>query len=267
MKIIKDILMLLVFLIAFIYGLLKLTTLISKTNFTPEFFSTMSSISTSIASVGGLLLLIVTFLYLIETRKIAVETTKQRKLLEEPAVSIRVLPDSKDPNFLFLALKNTGGGAAYDISVEFKPDLTYRGTSLNSLNMFRNMPVLEKGDESSFFFDSAVQYFKSDNPRETKATITYYNTPKNKKTVPIIREVIINFEERKGQLHLSRRDMNDLVNEIEELKQTLLVTTVEKRNDKYDRKSFQVSSASNNITRATINYRQRRRKKRNKVNR
>jgi hypothetical protein len=256
------ILLILFFLIGMIYELLHLTNLILSINLSPDFFTALSSISTSIASIGGLLLLIVTIFYLLETRKIAIETTKQRKLLEEPAVSLRMVPDNKDPNFLFFSLKNTGGGAAYDISVEFKPDIEYRGSSLNALNMFENMPLLDKGDESKFFFDSAVNYYKGNNPKETQARITYYRTPKvNKHSKPIIREVVINFEERKGQLHLSRRDLHDLVNEIEELKQTLLISSIEKGDENLDRKSLQKTGIPHSVGRRYINNRKRRIKK------
>jgi hypothetical protein len=232
LKTIKDLLLLLILSLILIFGVLELVQYINDINFNQEFYTVLSSVSSSIASVGGLLLLVVTFLYLLVTRKMAVETTKQRKLLEEPAVSLKIIPDNKDPNFLFFVLKNTGGGAAYDISIVFNPDLNYRASSLNKLKMFNNMPLLDKGEEIKFFFDSAIQFFKSDAPTETTVTITYFNTPKiNKGSKPIKREIIIDFEERKGLLYLNRRDVHDLVNEVEELKHALLISTIEKKGE------------------------------------
>lgn len=177
MKQIREMLLFLLLGVVFIFGILILTDYIGKLKKDASFYSNLSSISTSIASIGGLLLLIVTFLYLLETRKMAVEARRQRELLEEPAVSIKVLPERKDPNFLYIVIKNTGGGPAYDISIEFNPNLDYRGSTLNELNMFKNMPLLDKGEEVSFFFDSAVNFFKSDKPMQIKAKVIYFLTP------------------------------------------------------------------------------------------
>lgn len=233
MKIFRDILILVIFGLVAIFGIIYLTEYIKGVNLNQQFFSALGSVSTSIASIGGVLLLLVTFLYLIETRKMAIETRRQRELLEEPAISVKIVPEFKDPNFLFLVIKNTGGGPAYDISVEFTPDLDYKGSTLNELNMFKNMPLLDKGEEVSFFFDSAVEFFKSQKPMQVKAKITYYKTPAEKKaSKQFSREIKLNFEERKGQLHLIRRDTHDLVNEIEELKHALLIATLENRGDK-----------------------------------
>jgi hypothetical protein len=232
MKTARDILILIVLGILIVYGIISLTDYIKKLNFDQQFFVVLGSVSTSIASIGGLLLLLVTFLYLIETRKMAIESRRQRELLEEPAVSVKIVPELKDPNFLFLVIKNTGGGPAYDISVEFIPDLEYKGSTLNELNMFKNMPLLDKGEEVSFFYDSAVDFFKSQKPMQIKANITYYKTPaENNGSKQFSREIKINFEERKGQLHLIRRDIHDLVNEMEELKHALLISTIENRGE------------------------------------
>lgn len=233
MKVARDSLLLIVIGLLIIYGVIFLTDYIKSVNLDQQFFTVLGSVSTSIASIGGVLLLFVTFMYLIETRKMTIESRRQRELLEEPAVSIKVVPEYKDPNFLFLVIKNTGGGPAYDISVEFQPDLDYRGSTLNELNMFKNMPLLDKGEEVSFFFDSAVDFFKSQKPMQVTAKITYFMTPANKKgSKQFSREIKINFEERKGQLHLIRRDIHDLVNEVEELKHALLISSIENRGDK-----------------------------------
>ncbi|WP_322904791.1 hypothetical protein [Paenibacillus campi] len=230
MKIIKDILLLSILALVLVFIFVILTNYVQTMNLNQNFFTALVSISTSVASIGGILLLLVTFLYLIETRKMAVESKRQRELMEEPAVSVKVVPEYKDPNFLFIVIKNTGGGAAYDISVEFFPDLDYKGSTLNELNMFRNMPLLDKGEEISFFYDSAVDFFGSQSPMQVTAKITYYKAPsENKNSKPFSRNIKINFEERKGQLYLMRRDVHDLVNEIEELKHALLIMAVEKK--------------------------------------
>ncbi|WP_219834787.1 hypothetical protein [Paenibacillus sp. R14(2021)] len=192
-----------------------------------NFYSKLSAVSTAVAAVGGLVLLIITYLTLREARK-------QRESIEEPAVTIRLLPDRKNSNFLYFVLKNTGGGPAYDINVMFTPDLPYGEGTLNTLGMFKRMPILEKGEEVLFFFDTAPDYFNSAKPKLVEATITYFRfLRESRSNKQIKRKFEINFEERKGQRQIINKDMTDLVKEIEELKHALLISTFERgeRND------------------------------------
>ncbi len=155
-----------------------------------------------------------------------IEMERQRNLQEEPAVSIKVVPDAREPHMLNMVFKNTGGGPAYDVSVAFDPDIPYDKISLNKLRMFNKMPLLDKGEIIEFFFASASYYFKSENPKFTTATIQYYKTPPSDRInniKPIIRRINIDIIERENQLKIGKRDMDDLVDEIEELKHGLLI--------------------------------------------
>lgn len=256
MKIAREIISLIFLTLLLIFIIILLTNYLNNLHLNSGFYEVLGPISTAVASVGGLLLLVVTFLYLLETRKMTIETIKQTEILGSPAVSIKIGPDNADLNMLYITLKNTGGGAAYDISVNFFPDLDYRGESLNKLNMFKNLPLLEKGEEIKFFFDSAIEYLKSNKLKETTAKVTYYKTPKiNINSQAIIRNININMEERMGQLQISKKDINDLVNEIEELKQVLLISTIEKKEEKNDRRNSRNSRLSNSSRKPYINSR------------
>lgn len=188
----------------------------------------MSSVATFVASVTGIGVLIFTFLTLQESRK-------QRESAEEPIVTIRLVPEAKNNNFFYFTLKNTGGGPAYDISIKFEPDLPYgEADTLNNLNMFKRMSLLDKNEEVNFLFDPAIDYYESNNPKSTVAKVTYYKQPKYSKRIkPVVREFEINFEERKDQMQLITRDMNDLVKEIQELKHVLTIANLrgEDKND------------------------------------
>jgi len=86
--------------------------------------------------------------------------------------------------------------------------------------------LLDKGEIIEFFFASASYYFKSENPKFTTATIQYYKTPPSDRInniKPIIRRINIDIIERENQLKIGKRDMDDLVDEIEELKHGLLI--------------------------------------------
>lgn len=211
-------------------------------------------IATIVSALGGLILTVITFFYLLATRKMVIEMRKQRELLEEPVISIKIVPDSQDGVILKLLMKNTGGSPAYDISVEFEPDLPYHTTTLNQLKMFKKLPLLDKNETIEFFFDSAIEYFQKNNPKFTVAKITYYKSPQivNKtQKEPNIRYIEIDLEERDDHLQLATRNFTDLVNEIEELKHSLIFfakeITLQKGNEN-DKRNFR----KRKITKRTI---------------
>lgn len=200
-----------------------------------SFFTNLSTVSSSLSAIGGLLVFGVTFLYFLETRKMTRSTQRQTELMEEPAVSIKVIPSEETPNILLMVMKNTGGGPAYDITVRFTPNISYGNKTLNDLNVFNKMPLLEKGEEVEFFFDSAINYEQDEKPKQLSANLKYYSVPQSTSgthTSPIERDFIIDIEERNNLRYLSRRTMHDLVNEVEELKQVLLISNLEKGEEK-----------------------------------
>ncbi|MGG1600993.1 hypothetical protein [Paenibacillus naphthalenovorans] len=207
-----------------------LTNQLQNRNYDASWYTALSAVMSGIASIGGLFLLVVTFLYFIETKKMVSEAKRQREILEEPAVSVKITPDIKKSNALNVVIKNTGGGAAYDVSIKFNPDIPYHDSTLNELNMFKKMPLIDKGETIEFFFASAHEYLNSEKPKFSEATLEYYIHPVNErdKSKPIVRKINIDIEERKGQLQIAHRDMHELVNEIEELKHALLLSIVKK---------------------------------------
>ncbi len=199
-------------------------------------FAALGAISNTITAIIGLLILTVTFFYLLATRAMVYEMKKQTALVGEPVVSIKAVPSPDSHNILNLNLKNTGGSAAYDVSVKFDPDIPYEDSiTLNQLNMFHRMALLDKGESVELFLDSAPEYFKSNKPKKTKATVEYYTTPlyqREQNPKPKTRIIEIDLEERKKQMQIRNRTMNDLVKEIEELKQGLLLIARDIEEDK-----------------------------------
>ncbi|MFL0365723.1 hypothetical protein ACH0BF_22195 [Pseudobacillus sp. 179-B 2D1 NHS] len=207
----------------FLSLILYLFTQYKKISWDEDAYAALSLIATSLASIGTLILLFFTLLTFMETRK-------QRIAQEEPAITLRMHPDSKTSNLLNLHLRNSGGSPAYDLTVKFDPDLPYGDSTLNQLPMLKRMPLLDKGEDVSFLYDSAIEYFATNNPRKSTAHVTYYTLPKNsrfarKKT----RSFEVDFEERMGQMNTIKRDMNDLVKEIQELKHAIFISKIEKQ--------------------------------------
>ena len=199
-----------------------LNWVLNSINYPLYWFTKLNSISTALAAVGGLSLLAITFLYLLETRKMVQEMRRQR----EPAVTVKIIPDKVIFNFFNVWIKNTGGSPAYDISIKFDPDLPYAKSSLNNINVMKNLPLLDTGEEIEFYFDSAITYLANpQNPKNSIVDLTYYSIPQSdiKKTIPFKRSYTVNLEERKDQKFLAKRNINDLVTEVEELKQGLFM--------------------------------------------
>lgn len=198
-------------------------------------FTAIAAISNAITAFIGVLLFIVTFFYLLATRAMVDEMKKQRAATEEPAVSIKVVPSTDAANVLNLVLKNSGGSPAYNVSVKFDPDLPYKDITLNQLNLFHDMALLDKGESVELFLASAPDYFRSNKPKRTTATLEYYITPRLQGEINSdrkVRIIEIDLEERKDQMQIRNRTMDDLVREIEELKQGLLLIAGEIKNDK-----------------------------------
>ncbi|CAH1218966.1 hypothetical protein PAECIP111892_04637 [Paenibacillus auburnensis] len=217
-----------IFVLALIIALLLvvITILLTQRNLSSNWYTNLGAISTAVGVVVSSILLIVTILYLLATREMVTEARRQRELQEEPAVSVRIVPDKDNFDILVVTLKNTGGAPAYDVSVQFTPDLPYDDGGINDLDIFKRMPYLDKNEVVEFFFASTYEYFKSDSPKRATANITYYKTPlveHNKNNQPIRRTVALNIEERKGHLYIPRNGVHDLVKEVEELKQGVLI--------------------------------------------
>ncbi|MFT0803261.1 hypothetical protein VSK91_19670 [Bacillus swezeyi] len=192
--------------------------------FSTEMLTKLSAIGTTAAAFGGLALLLVTYGSYTEVRR-------QRIALEEPAVTVKAVTDPENVSCLNLELKNTGGGQAYDISVKFSPDIPYGKTTLNDINMFKRTALLEKGEVICFFFDNKENYKRSQSPIKSKVTISYYTSPKeNRGAKKIVRSYEIDFQERNGTIHLVKRNMNDLVNQVEDLKHVLAAIYTNERN-------------------------------------
>lgn len=196
-------------------------------------FSVIASMATAISSLGTLILL-----YL--TKQSLEEMRKKRKLEEEPIISIKVKPEHTNSPFLYFVIKNTGGSPAYDVSINFDPDIKYYGdTTLNDIKAFKRIPIIDKGEVIEIFFDASYNFFDSDKPNETKAKISYYMLPMEKYTTSKEREenkeektIDILFDNMKGPLKLVKRDFDDLVKEVEEIKQGLLMLLWEIQDNK-----------------------------------
>lgn len=214
------------FIIALLLAAILFFLIVNNINYDDLWFNKLQSISTAVAAIGSITLLGITLIYVFTSRQMVEEMRKQREVSESPAVSVKIIPDQTNFNLLNLVLRNTGGGAAYDVSVNFSPDLPYsKSKTVNQLNVFNNLPLLDKGEEIEIFFASTIQYFESNNPKETTVTISYFRNQEHEKAFekPNVISYKLNIEERKGQRFVSYKGLNELVTQVEELKHAILM--------------------------------------------
>lgn len=195
----------------------------------------LSAGATAVAALGGMLLMVFTFQYLQATRDMVNEMRKQN----EPAVTVKIVNSKDSKNDLNVWIKNTGGSPAYNVSINFDPDLPYYGTykSLNELPIFKHMPYLEKNEEIEFFYATAPHYFENqNNPLESTVTIKYSGIVNSRQELK--RQYKINLKEGSGQSFLTIYSLSELVEEIIELKQGIFMFLSEMREEKnkYDKK-------------------------------
>ncbi|MBI2417140.1 MAG: hypothetical protein HYV28_04435 [Ignavibacteriales bacterium] len=195
-----------------------------------DWFIRVSSAATALAAIFTIFAVI--FAY--RSMKSSASSLEETKRINEPAVSVKIAPDKDNYDFLNLIIQNTGGSAAYDVTVRFDPDLPYMGTydTVNVLPKLKYIALLEKQERIEFFFslaydlesDSTENEEKNKYPKETTATICYNKKKKKaEEKKDVERKYEINLLENKGQIYVNKKKMNDLFKEIEELKHGLFI--------------------------------------------
>lgn len=221
------------------------------TEYSTDWFIRVSGASTAIAATFSIFAVV--FAY--HSMKSSVNSLEETKRINEPAVSVKIAPDKDNYDLMNIIIQNTGGSAAYDLTIQFDPDLPYKGTSgtINKLPKLQYSPLLEKHEVIEFFFASSYEIEStltdikgnSKYPPKTMVMIGYNKSPINAaKKKEVERRYEINLLENKGQLYVNKKKMNDLVKEVEELKQGLLILLADNSTlDHIKRKS--TSSAAN----------------------
>ncbi len=176
----------------------------------------LNSLSTFFLVIVGVLAFIAAGLNVRLTRKMVDNMAAQLKEIQQqqmPAISIKIVPTITEPNILNIVIQNTGKSPAYNISTILSPDLPYRAGMISELSVFKSLPVLAPDEKLEFFFASAIDYFNSDNPKSSTATISYYtsqfvqnNNPDKYTTVNQIDLTIY-----MGQLFVTTKSLNHTV--------------------------------------------------------
>ena len=205
---------------------------INLDQFSNNWFFRVSSAATTIVAIFTIFAVL--FAYF--SMKASFEVLEEMKKQTEPAISVKVVPDRNNFDLLNLVIKNTGGGPAYDISIKFIPDLPYKGTfnMLNDLPKLQNISILDKNETIEFFLVSSFVFEEKNNknvtttsfPKQTQVVIKYGLSPKltdGKIVKEKSRVYNINIFEDQGQKFVVSKNINNLVNEIEELKQGILI--------------------------------------------
>lgn len=124
-----------------------------------------------------------------------------------------------DLPMIFFVVKNLGKSVATDIKLSIDPPLVTKNPSinLNDLSMIKNgIATLAPGSEIRTFFDSTIGSFSDPNwPLKYKVTIAYKGG-----LLPDLRwhEMTLDLSAYKGLYYDSKKDLDDLVKEIEQIR-------------------------------------------------
>ncbi|MBL1214777.1 MAG: hypothetical protein HND52_15570 [Ignavibacteriae bacterium] len=172
--------------------------------------------------VISLSLVIVTIIYVVTTRNILRENIQQRQFLESPFVYVSIEPDSEQGNFFFVRIRNTGNSTAYNIKVKFSNELYYiNSTSINDLQIFKNLPVLSKDEEISFFLSAIPEFFKFSKFYQSEVSVSYNKYPSDKYIATD--KYVIDLNIYRSLAKLKKATINDLVSEMKQLKEAIII--------------------------------------------
>jgi hypothetical protein len=154
------------------------------------------------------------------------ESKKQREVLNTPVVTAKISNLNPYDNLLYFIIENSGNAPAYDVSLELENDIEYNDTTLNSLELFKNNPIIGPKEKISFFIDTASEYLDSDKPLENKVYINYYKYPnelRKSKPRPEINIIDLKPLIKHDTLQVKKHNINDLVKELKELKEIMTI--------------------------------------------
>lgn len=193
----------------------------------PDWFNRLNSLSTFFLVIVGALAFIAAAINALFTRSMVDNMAKQLEEIQRqqlPAITIKIVPTSTEPNILNVVIQNTGKSPAYNISTIFSPDLPYRQGMISELSVFKSLPVLAPDEKLEFFFASAIDYFNSDSPKSSKATISYYTSQSvqnNSKKYTTVNQIDLTIY--MGQLFVTTKSLNHIIDEVSELRRAIVL--------------------------------------------
>lgn len=204
--------------------------MLDKSKYDLGWFSKLDATSTALLAVFTFF----TVFFAFKTMKASVNALDETRRMNAPAVSVKIAWSEEKPDMIFLVVQNTGGSAAYDVNIQFDPDLPYKGSysNLNSLPKFKDLPLLEKNEKVWIYLATSYELYNTDPspvldntiyPKEVMVSIEYNLSQIKKDGKDVHIKYKINLKEDEGRLYIGKKTLHDLVNEMEELKQALVI--------------------------------------------
>lgn len=154
------------------------------------------------------------------------QTVREMRLAREVEERPYILIDFDFSNrpLIDLVVTNIGNGSARDVKFHFQPDMiTSDGRNISELRLFKDgLQFFPPGKMISQFFDTSIAYFRDEHSTTYEVAISYYNATRTKhyQDPPIS----LDLSAYRGISYLERKDMNDLVKEIKEVRKSLTDT-------------------------------------------
>ncbi len=169
---------------------------------------------TQISAVGATILLVVlTFFYVLNTRATVKEMKTARETQLRPYIIIDF--DFYKTSLCDMVIKNVGNGAAFDVQINFEPDVVYRkpDIKLSDLPVFQQLKFFPAGKEIRFFFRNMSDKSNVSSQNQFNAKLRYKDSAG--KEYPDILSLDLTWH--KKLMFVRVKDFDDLVDTVEEI--------------------------------------------------
>ncbi len=134
---------------------------------------TITEIAQMSAAGATVILVVITFFYVLATWSMAKEMKTARETQLRPYMIIDF--DFPKINLCDMIIKNVGNGAAFDVQIHFEPDVVYRepDIKLSDLPIFQRLKFFPAGKEIRFFFRDMRDKYKINVQNQFNANLRY----------------------------------------------------------------------------------------------
>jgi len=180
----------------------------------------VTTIFTGCTLIFTVFTVIFTGLLTLLNKRLADETKKMREKVTEPNIEVFLIQHEMYSNFLYMVIKNSGGGSARDISWDItcdKDNIAGKKIQIFKMSLFTVLSNIPSNEQIKFFFGSAIDLMKEPEMKPITISVKYKNDKgKNEQN----KKFIIDIEPWKGMSNISSEPpLNKMASDLHELKE------------------------------------------------
>ena len=174
---------------------------------------TETEIAQILAAGATVVLALLTLAYVLLTRNMVKEMKTARETQQRPYIIIDF--EFYKTSLCDMVIKNVGNGAAFDVQINFEPDVIYRepDIKLSDLPVFQQLNFFPAGKEIRFFFRSMIDKSDGNIQKQFDAKLTYKDSGGK-----VYNEILsLDLTWHSKLMFVSVKNFDDLVKTVEEI--------------------------------------------------